>query len=279
MQNAQTEEERIAAMFQAGGEQWEQQQQYMASAKAIHRGGYKAKNVNVPDHEPPPGYICYRCGEKGHWIQICPTNDDPHFDGRPRVKRTTGIPRSFLRTIEKPAALSNDGLTDTTKQPSGVMVNAEGEFVVAEPDKASWEQFQAKAKASAAQQEAAVTGSEELRSRGLECSIDKRIFVDPMKTPCCGKTYCNDCIENALVNSDLVCPGCSTEGVLIDNLVPDEETNAKIKAYEEEQLAAKMEKEKEKEKSKSPTPVSAATATAEEDKSKASTLNAATDGA
>lgn len=23
---------------------------------------------------PPPNYICYRCGNRGHWIQLCPTN-------------------------------------------------------------------------------------------------------------------------------------------------------------------------------------------------------------
>lgn len=180
----------------------------------------------------------------GHWIQMCPTNNDPHFDGRPRVKRTTGIPRSFLKTIEKPAALTNDGTTDDTKQPSGVMVNAEGEFVIAEPDKASWEQYQAKAKVSAAAQQAAATGSEELRELGLECPIDKRIFVEPTKTPCCGKTYCNDCIINALIENDLVCPGCSTEGVLIDNLSPDDETASKVKAYEEEKAGIKTRTEK-----------------------------------
>jgi len=180
----------------------------------------------------------------GHWIQMCPTNNDPNFDGRPRVKRTTGIPRSFLKTIEKPAALTNDGTIDDTKQPSGVMVNAEGEFVIAEPDKASWEQYQAKAKVSAAAQQAAATGSEELRERGLECSIDKRMFVEPTRTPCCGKTYCNDCIINALIENDLVCPGCSTEGVLIDNLIPDDETAAKIKAYEEEKAGTKIDRKK-----------------------------------
>ncbi len=231
------------------------------SATPIHRGGpAKGKPVNVPDHKPPPGYICYRCGEKGrfsvlmfetvadlvllgHWIQMCPTNNNPNFDGRPRVKRTTGIPRSFLKTIEKPAVLTNDGTADDTKQPSGVMVNAEGEFVVAEPDKASWEQYQAKAKASAAAQQAAVTGSEELREKGLECSIDKRMFVEPTRTPCCGRTYCNDCIINALIESDLVCPGCSTEGVLIDNLSPDDEMAAKIEAYEDKKAGTRRSEE------------------------------------
>ena len=128
------------------------------------------------------------------------------------------------------------------------MVNADGQFVIAEPDKASWEQFQAKSKSSAAAQKLAALGDKELQDRGLECSIDKRIFIDPMKTPCCEKTYCNDCITNALIESDFTCPGCHTDGVLIDDLKPDGETSEKIKAYLDEKTAAK----KEKERSKSP---------------------------
>ncbi|KAI9840471.1 MAG: hypothetical protein M1838_004054 [Thelocarpon superellum] len=243
---AQSEEDRIAAMFQAGAEQWDKQQQEMANATPVFRSG-PPKNKpgvgNAPSHPPPTGYICYRCGEKGHWIQECPTNDNPEFDNRPRVKRTTGIPRSFLKTIEKPAALNNDGLTDTSHQPSGVMVNAEGEFVVAEPDQASWDQYQAKTKVSAAAQEAANTGGKEVRERGLECPIDKKLFVEPSKTPCCGRTYCNDCITNALIESDLTCPGCQTEGILIDNLVPDEEMVNKVKSYIEEQESDKRAKD------------------------------------
>jgi protein MPE1 len=144
--------------------------------------------------------------------------------------------------------LANDGTVDDTKAPSGVMVNAEGEFVIAEPDKASWEKFQAKTKSSAAAQQAAALGDKELQDRGLECPIDKRVFIDPMKTPCCEKTYCNECITNALIDTDFTCPGCQTEGVLIDDLKPDPETSAKIMVYLEEKNAAK----KEKERSKSP---------------------------
>ena len=296
---AQTEEDRIAAMFQAGAEQWDKQQQEMAkyvpSARAVrdvftrcatgadqrsatpvyHRPGpAKGKPATgaVPANTPPSGYICYRCGEKGHWIQECPTNDDPQFDNRPRVKRTTGIPRSFLKTIEKPAALSNDGLTDTSHQPSGVMVNAEGDFVIAEPDKASWDQYQAKTKASAAAQEAAKTGSKELQDRAIECPIDKVLFVEPMKTPCCQKTYCNDCITNALIESDLTCPGCQSEGILIDNLVADDEATDRVKSYmaEKETKRHRVDAETEREapeggeensesRSRSPNPAQAST--------------------
>lgn len=144
----------------------------------------------------------------------------------------------MLQTVEKPVSLVNDGLTDDARQPSGVMVNADGEFVVAVPDQASWEQYQAKAQASTAKEDVTSTGSKELQDRGLECPIDKRMFVDPVKTPCCAAVYCHECIENALVNSDLVCPGCGTEGVLIDNLTADVATNNKIAEYEAEKKKA-----------------------------------------
>lgn len=216
----------------------------VGSATPVHRAGpNKGKPANVPDHPPPSGYVCYRCGEKDHWIQACPTNNNPAFDGRQRVKRTTGIPRSFLKTVEKPTTLANDGTVDDTKQPPGVMVNAEGEWVIAEPDKAAWDQYQAKAKVSAAAQKAAALGSKELQDRGLECSIDKHLFVDPTKTPCCQKTFCHDCITNALLENDLRCPECSTDNIPIDDLKPDEEMVTKIRNYEEEKAAEQVEKD------------------------------------
>ena len=124
---------------------------------------------------------------------------------------------------------------DDTKQPSGVMVTADGEWVIAEPDKAAWDHFQAKAKISAAAQEAAARGSKALREKGLECPIDNRLFVDPTKTPCCQTTCCKECITNSLLENDLTCPSCSTENILIDDLYPDGETAARIRLYEKEE--------------------------------------------
>ena len=61
----------------------------------------------------------------GHWIQDCPTNNDREFDNRPRIKRTTGIPRSFLKAVDNPT---------TGPLGAGVMVTPEGGYVVAQPD-------------------------------------------------------------------------------------------------------------------------------------------------
>ncbi|KAI0134544.1 MPE1 protein [Xylariales sp. AK1849] len=252
MSTALTEEEKLAAMFQVQSDQWTAQQEEMANQTPVYKPGAK-KPANVPDHEPPNGYICYRCGQKGHWIQVCPTNDNPEFDNKPRVKRTTGIPRSFLKTVDKSALQQGDG-EDGIKPPAGVMVNADGDFVVAEPDKASWEKFQAKTKTSAAAQKVASDEDKELEEKGLLCAIDKRLFIDPMRTPCCEKTYCNDCITNALIESDFVCPGCQTDGVLIDDLKPDDEASAQIQEHMKEKEQARKERSKSPATAPSPPP-------------------------
>ncbi|KAI1979336.1 Protein mpe1 [Ophidiomyces ophidiicola] len=232
----QSEEEKIRAVLNFQESQWKEQQEDMATATPISSSRNRALNTNAPDHPPPPGYLCYRCREKGHWIQACPTNNDPRFDGRYRVKRSTGIPRSFQKQVDKPESRAFDKSSEDPKL-SGVMVNADGDFVIAEPDKASWELYQEKAKASAAAaaELAAIESTKGLQSRNLLCPSDKRMFLAPTKTPCCGSTYCNDCITNALIESDFVCPGCNAEGVLLDNLSVDEDAILRIKEYEAEQ--------------------------------------------
>ncbi|KAL4901959.1 hypothetical protein BDW74DRAFT_159304 [Aspergillus multicolor] len=250
LNNAQTEEEKINALFNLQANQWREQQQEMANAIPVPFGRGRGKPVNIPDHPPPPGYLCYRCREKGHWIQACPTNNDPKFDGKYRVKRSTGIPRSLQTKVEKPESLMLDGSSEDLRN-TGVMVNADGDFIITKPDQASWELYQEKVKATAAAaaEAAAAEHSRELQARGLECPIDKRMFLEPTKTPCCQKTYCNDCITNALIESDFVCPGCGTEGVLLDNLCVNDDIVSKIKAYEAEKADSK------KEKDNRPTPV------------------------
>jgi protein MPE1 len=226
-----TEQDAEAAFLAESAEVWNAQKESFAHAKPIF---HKKKNINVPDHPPPPGYICYRCQKKGHWIQACPTNDDPDFKPMARAKRTTGIPRSFLKTVEKPV---------DEEDARGVMLNADGEYVQVMTDNKTWQKFQEKAIATKAQAANADAANKEARELGFECPIDNRLFVDPVKTPCCGKTYCHDCIENALADRDLVCPNCSTEGVLIDDLAADEEMIQKIKAYEADKAKEKLEKE------------------------------------
>jgi len=162
----------------------------------------------------------------GHWIQACPTNDDAAYDGKQRIRKTTGIPRSMLQKVDK-AEIEN--LDEDIRQ--NVMITSEGEYVLAQADKKTWQKFQEQKNATDKAQKNVQRGDQELQELGLECPIDKRMFVDPMKTPCCGKTYCHECIENALLDNDLQCPSCQTENVSLERLEPDEDVKNKIKEY------------------------------------------------
>jgi protein MPE1 len=141
----------------------------------------------------------------------------------------------MLRTVEQSEI---DQLDEAQRQ--NLMLDSDGRHVLAKTDDATWAKHLEKVKASEAAQEKAGYGDKDLESSGLECPIDKRLFVDPMKTPCCGKTYCNDCITNALIDSDLTCPGCETENIILEELKPDDEMKKKIKQYEIGKAAEKQ---------------------------------------
>ena len=195
--------------------------------------------------------MCNRCGIKGdlvrqapreipakillgHWIKDCPQNGNPDFDDNRRIKKSIGIPRSRLEVIDKKTIVGSDGNVDSSKLPTGAMIDGDGNYVIVKPDKVTWNKYQEKANKSAAAQEEEARGNRELREQGLECPIDRRLFVDPTKTPCCQTTYCNACIINALLDEDLKCPNCGKDGVLIDDLQMDHETETRIRKFKDE---------------------------------------------
>lgn len=212
-----------AAFLAESSEAWKREQEQLSKAKPV----YNKKNANVPSGPPPAYYTCRICNEKGHYIQQCPTKDDPNHKS---YKLPTGIPKSFQKEVTAEEA---DG--------PNVMKTPDGRYVQVKTDANEWNKFQQKTNAVKAQEASADAAMKELRERGLQCSIDERMFVDPMKTPCCGQTFCRQCIESALEEGDLVCPHCNEEEVLVDNLVKDEEMVNKIREYQAEKAAEKME--------------------------------------
>ncbi|KAF5336100.1 hypothetical protein D9611_006429 [Ephemerocybe angulata] len=215
----------MAAIFSAQTQNWEETQEKMSQATPIYnnpRGGGAFGRTPKPhltsDRPLPPSYVCYRCGQKGHWIQDCPTNNDRDFDNRPRIKRTTGIPRSMLKAVENP---------NGAEIGQGVMVTPDGGYVVAQPDLTSWQKKISKPKA--------ITLSD-IRERtpsdpSLACPIDNKLFQEAVKTPCCGTAYCEECIQSHLLDRDFVCPNCNKKIASLDKLVPDIATRAKVSAY------------------------------------------------
>ncbi|SCZ92493.1 BZ3500_MvSof-1268-A1-R1_Chr5-2g07911 [Microbotryum saponariae] len=262
----------LAAMFAASSQQWQETQEQMASQTPVRRPPMMGANRpsqpratpsgttgppgvgDRPRHDkfeqskpPPPGYICYRCGQKGHWIQECPTNNDHAYDNRPKIKRTTGIPKSFLEAVEGPI----DSATAEDLKASGVMVTAEGGFVVARPDQASWLAHRAITKNLSASdvQNLAPTDPD------LTCPIDSKLLREAVLTPCCQTSFCRECVENALSDNDLLCPECETRIKSFEKLKPDSERRERVKKYIEDVVEASKEVEvkgedKEKEEGK-----------------------------
>ncbi|KAK4056304.1 Protein mpe1 [Microbotryomycetes sp. JL221] len=197
-----------------------------ASNAAASRYNQDRQSFRYSEHKPPPpGYICYRCGQKGHWIQECPTNNDKTYDDRPRIKRTTGIPKSFLQVVEGPdAAAAHDEKQSGT---SGIMVTAEGGFVVAKPDSASWLAHRALTKNLSAKdvQDLAPTDPD------LTCPICSKLLRDAVLTPCCSTSFCQDCIQNSLIDNDKLCPECETRIKNFDKLKIDQDRRDRVKKY------------------------------------------------
>ncbi|KAK0488962.1 DWNN domain-containing protein [Armillaria novae-zelandiae] len=225
----------MAAMFQAQTANWEETQEKMSHAQRIYnnargtgfsRGGkpHSAHQpYQVPDRPLPPSYVCYRCGQKGHWIKDCPTNNDREYDNKPRIKRTTGIPRSMLKAVENPVGAQIG---------QGVMVTPEGGYVVAQPDIASWQKQVSRAKALTAA---------DVRERvptdaSLVCPIDNKLFRDAVKTPCCGTIYCEECIQTHLLERDFICPNCAKKIASLDELFADKPMRTKVTDYIEKAI-------------------------------------------
>lgn len=55
---------------------------------------YQKVRGSTQTGEVPATYRCYKCQKPGHWIKNCPSN--VHHDTHVEVKRSTGIPRSFI---------------------------------------------------------------------------------------------------------------------------------------------------------------------------------------
>ncbi|KAJ1905726.1 Retinoblastoma-binding protein [Coemansia sp. IMI 209127] len=218
------EDARIAAMLQQSTEQWSHQQSMMEMQRRT--GAYRPRPHMVrPERQgpPPQNYVCHRCGTQGHWIDKCPTlsqvTDGTGRPPAPRIKRTTGIPRSFLQKV--------DNLDDV----GNALVTSDGTLVVATANKAAWDHAQRLTGGAIASADA-VDASQV--PDGLKCYICRNLARDAVTTPCCKTVFCSACIENALLQTGdmrFTCPDCNTKGVVPDQLETASEVRGKVDEF------------------------------------------------
>ncbi|NXJ58302.1 RBBP6 ligase, partial [Spizaetus tyrannus] len=151
---------------------------------------------------PPPSYTRFCCRKPGHYIKKCPINGDKNFESVPRIKKNTGIPRSFMIEVPntKGAMLTNSGkyAMQTIKEAYARGKKEKPPFLPEEPS----------------------SDDDDPVPDELLHLICKDIMIDAAVIPCCGNSYCDECIRTALLESEEhICPTCHQTDVLPDALI------------------------------------------------------------
>lgn len=118
--------------------------------------------------QPPPNYTCFRCGQKGHYIQFCPTNHDKAYD-IVRIRKPTGIPKAFL------VPTSSDQIPESASK----LVTTEG-LVEVQPQTREWDRVRENIKTAV--------------PTNFVCVICNTGCSDPVKVDC-GHRFCDACVE------------------------------------------------------------------------------------
>ncbi|KAK3848290.1 MAG: hypothetical protein J3R72DRAFT_470388 [Linnemannia gamsii] len=193
-----------------------------AAAGSSQSGPFPRQSMDQQQRPPPNTYVCYRCGKKGeHWIQFCPTNNDKSFEPI-GIKKTTGIPRSFLKTVK----------SDTLQSKKGVMVTQDGNLVVATTNDYEWKKFHEKSKGTLTSDEAYNTAP---IPDDMKCPICHLLLKNAVKAPCCGTNFCDECIRNYLVHppkgeEPFKCQSCQ-QHLVPDHLIPDVDLRQRVEHH------------------------------------------------
>ncbi|KAK7939865.1 hypothetical protein WMY93_003191 [Mugilogobius chulae] len=172
----------------------------------------------------PANYTCYRCGSSEHHIRNCPVSLDKNAEPV-RIKKSTGIPRSFLVKVDDPNI-------------KGAMLTNTGDYAVPVIDA----QVYAACKKKTPSQEVQIEDNSDVPIPDeLMCLICKDLLNDAVVIPCCSNSYCDDCIRSALLDSeDHICPTCNQSDVSPDALIANKFLRQAVNNFTKEQIAAQI---------------------------------------
>lgn len=154
--------------------------------------------------EVPPSYRCHKCQKQGHWIKNCPLtlNHDTSID----VKKSTGIPRSFMVPVEGPQA-------------PGAMMTPTGHYAVPAIDHQAYKEGKKERPPFSSDPEPIIEKPE--IPDDLLCNYCKDLLTDAVLIPCCGGAFCDECIRSFLIESDKhECPTCNEKDISPSSLIP-----------------------------------------------------------
>ncbi|XP_042248692.1 E3 ubiquitin-protein ligase RBBP6-like isoform X2 [Thunnus maccoyii] len=170
----------------------------------------------------PANYACYRCGNTGHHIRNCPTSGDKNVEAPLRIKKSTGIPRSFMVEVDDPSI-------------KGAMLTNCGRYAIPAIDAEAYAIGKKEKPPFIPQEQPKSEVEDDPVPDELLCLICHDLLSDAVVIPCCGNSYCDDCIRTALLDSEEhVCPTCSQSDVSPDTLIANKFLRQAVNNYKKE---------------------------------------------
>ncbi|KAK7502480.1 hypothetical protein BaRGS_00006433 [Batillaria attramentaria] len=187
---------------------------------ALHQSnkGFEPSNYAGRHHggSLSESYLCRRCNQPGHHVSVCPVKGEGGYE--PRFKRTTGIPASFLTYVEDPLA-------------PGALLTQRGQFAVPTIDAQAYKEGK-KERPPFLPQPTSAEPEKPRIPRELQCQLCQDLMTDAVVIPCCGNSYCDECIRDALLETDdHQCPTCRTVEVSPNGIIPNNSLRSAVQAF------------------------------------------------
>ncbi|GFN78543.1 E3 ubiquitin-protein ligase rbbp6 [Plakobranchus ocellatus] len=172
------------------------------STKGFEPSNFIGRTPGVPNEH----YVCKRCNQKGHFVGNCPNVSAEDRVIEPRYKRTTGIPSTMLTIVDDPLH-------------PGALLTTTGQFAVPTVDVPGYKEVK-KERPPFLPVEKQSEPEKKKIPQELLCHICEDLCVDAAIAPCCGTSFCDECLREELLESeDHQCPSCKETNVSPDRIV------------------------------------------------------------
>uniref|UniRef100_A0AC34FNU1 E3 ubiquitin-protein ligase RBBP6 n=1 Tax=Panagrolaimus sp. ES5 TaxID=591445 RepID=A0AC34FNU1_9BILA len=204
------------------------EEERLKHVKMISTHKYNPINYNKRSHgfqngTVPADFRCHRCGNLGHHPKQCPMVIVELISCEQNVRKTTGIPSEELMDVDP-------GDPNALLHQSGRYVMPILHYKARETrklvDKALIEREQQLANNKDFTTTSSPTVDEKVPQE-LECPLCHGLLVDALLAPCCGESFCAECIQNYMLKcceneEGARCPTCPISKPLsVDTLIPN----------------------------------------------------------